>query len=476
MFKKILLIFIFTLLFFNRPIASFATDPNPEGTATTTGEEEISFFQKVWNWFTGQDENTNNLKVKMEAGKKFISKDFQSSTQDTSDQFTDYFNPKTDYTFKILSEKSKKLLKGLWFYEVLTNPKKYENRIIPSTGTCPEVKITDIIYYFYSQTNQKILYTRDDPSTPIDYPSDLIEATELGPSECYEYAYKNIQSVPQGPFYEIDNSDSTLLSNQYNHTIGTVISQKTQSKDTPEDDDNEEKIKKLTENSYQDYQNMLKSQIPQKAQNTQVLGVNSENYDPKKETDIVNLLENFNNYLIPQSWQKETLTTTNSTTTNGSYYVFGDPKRSDGRIKEDYDLGQTDPSHLKEFTGWPDGKTCLLDDRIFPALNDLIITFNIAFPDAVISCDSGGCYRSYEYQKEIWERNKQNYATEEEAAKHTARPGDSPHHTGRAIDFIINGSRPRDKESKYVQWFYQNGNNFGFYNYEDEPWHWEYNP
>jgi hypothetical protein len=65
----------------------------------------------------------------------------------------------------------------------------------------------------------------------------------------------------------------------------------------------------------------------------------------------------------------------------------------------------------------------------------------------------------------------------------TAPPGTSPHHTGRAIDIHVGGEISRNaknvafqrKQAAY-QWLVCNAARFGFYPYNVEPWHWEYNP
>ncbi len=71
----------------------------------------------------------------------------------------------------------------------------------------------------------------------------------------------------------------------------------------------------------------------------------------------------------------------------------------------------------------------------------------------------------------------------------TAPPGGSPHHTGRAVDIFV-GRAPGAPSSastdrQHVQWqraqapyrwLVCNASRFGFYPYNAEPWHWEYNP
>lgn len=98
-------------------------------------------------------------------------------------------------------------------------------------------------------------------------------------------------------------------------------------------------------------------------------------------------------------------------------------------------------------------------------------------------------YRSYDYQKMIYER-KVNAVSKTEADKYVAYPGQSEHHTGLAMD-VINEEGVSELltanfgETKEGQWLEENAHKFGFiirypegkehitgYNYE--PWHLRY--
>lgn len=64
---------------------------------------------------------------------------------------------------------------------------------------------------------------------------------------------------------------------------------------------------------------------------------------------------------------------------------------------------------------------------------------------------------------------------------YVARPGNSPHRTGRTVDlsmsYPINSHYIKQlKTTKEYKWLLKNAKKFGFYNYPVEPWHWEYNP
>jgi len=59
----------------------------------------------------------------------------------------------------------------------------------------------------------------------------------------------------------------------------------------------------------------------------------------------------------------------------------------------------------------------------------------------------------------------------------TAKPGQSAHHTGFALDFALYTLGPRaGRAHPAYRWLCVRAREFGFYPYRPEPWHWEYNP
>jgi LAS superfamily LD-carboxypeptidase LdcB len=54
----------------------------------------------------------------------------------------------------------------------------------------------------------------------------------------------------------------------------------------------------------------------------------------------------------------------------------------------------------------------------------------------------------------------------------TARPGNSLHEQGLAIDFIANGRSITSRSHEGFQWLARNAASYGFYNLPSEPWHW----
>jgi LAS superfamily LD-carboxypeptidase LdcB len=90
-------------------------------------------------------------------------------------------------------------------------------------------------------------------------------------------------------------------------------------------------------------------------------------------------------------------------------------------------------------------------------------------------------FRSFARQRQLWEEALKKHGSIEEARKWVAPPGHSTHQTGRSIDFYLGGKNSKEnvpalRKLPAYQWLVRNASRFGFYPYEREPWHWEYNP
>ena len=90
-------------------------------------------------------------------------------------------------------------------------------------------------------------------------------------------------------------------------------------------------------------------------------------------------------------------------------------------------------------------------------------------------------YRSSIEQEWLWHEALEKYGDPELACEWVARPGTSAHQSGRAVDLHLG----YPIESEHVaalrrtpawRWLVANAERFGFYPYDTEPWHWEYNP
>ncbi|CAN5571663.1 hypothetical protein BH20ACT2_BH20ACT2_03500 [soil metagenome] len=111
--------------------------------------------------------------------------------------------------------------------------------------------------------------------------------------------------------------------------------------------------------------------------------------------------------------------------------------------------------------------------------DQLAAMLNAADGDGVSLSGSG--YRDSSGQLAVRRSNcgTSDYAVYEMPASQcsppTARPGQSMHEQGLAIDFTHNGSLIRSRGSAGFQWLAANASRFGFYNLPSEPWHWSTN-
>ncbi|ALB01624.1 D-alanyl-D-alanine carboxypeptidase [Francisella persica ATCC VR-331] len=96
-------------------------------------------------------------------------------------------------------------------------------------------------------------------------------------------------------------------------------------------------------------------------------------------------------------------------------------------------------------------------------------------------------FRSYEYQQKIIDRKLASGQTLEQIMKVNALPGESEHHTGRAIDLTTGDEKEvltESFEKTYAfEWLTKNAYKYGFklsfprnndYGFVYEPWHWCY--
>ena len=90
-------------------------------------------------------------------------------------------------------------------------------------------------------------------------------------------------------------------------------------------------------------------------------------------------------------------------------------------------------------------------------------------------------YRSVEEQEWLWRGALEKYGDPDVACLWVACPGTSAHQSGRAVDCHLGDPI----ESEYAdgmritsafRWLVEHAETFGFYPYDLEPWHWEYNP
>jgi LAS superfamily LD-carboxypeptidase LdcB len=147
-----------------------------------------------------------------------------------------------------------------------------------------------------------------------------------------------------------------------------------------------------------------------------------------------------------------------------------------GRVKL---IIQPDTSRITTIKGYNGKKVPLLDQAAQAYLKLIAAARNSGIKAPYLDLISG--FRSIAHQKRLWEVAKKKYGSETEARKWVAPPGKSVHQTGRAIDvalgFGISSKNIQEmRKTQAYRWLVQNAAAFGFYPYDREPWHWEYNP
>ena len=89
----------------------------------------------------------------------------------------------------------------------------------------------------------------------------------------------------------------------------------------------------------------------------------------------------------------------------------------------------------------------------------------------------GGGYRSSDSQWALRQQNCPDPANSPPSSCRppTARPGQSMHERGLAVDFTYNGRVISSRSSPAFQWLAANAGSYGFSNLPSEPWHWSTN-
>jgi LAS superfamily LD-carboxypeptidase LdcB len=90
-------------------------------------------------------------------------------------------------------------------------------------------------------------------------------------------------------------------------------------------------------------------------------------------------------------------------------------------------------------------------------------------------------YRTVEEQAWLWDGALAKYGDPEIACLWVARPGTSAHQSGRAVDCHLGDPIESEyadamRQTPAWHWLVAHADAFGFYPYDQEPWHWEYNP
>jgi LAS superfamily LD-carboxypeptidase LdcB len=137
------------------------------------------------------------------------------------------------------------------------------------------------------------------------------------------------------------------------------------------------------------------------------------------------------------------------------------------------------PGDLVDVPGY-DRASVPLHRRAAEAWMALVTAARVDGIDAPLLLPISG-YRSPEEQDWLWRGALQKYGDPEEACLWVARPGTSSHQSGRAVDChlgdpIESEFAERMRDTPAYRWLVAHAEAFGFYPYDLEPWHWEYNP
>lgn len=289
MFKKILLVLSFFLVFFVRPVTIYAATTNSINDYTTQNETR-SFWDMILDAINSIINAIRGI---------FIKTDLTVSPEKTNQFVNDYTRFDKDLTFRGLPSEAKNYLIGAWFNDVINRPGDYENKILnESTSKCPQIKITDLVYYFYTK-DIAILYDIANSSQPIEYPDNITKyQTNINyPDSCFQNTYDNIQTVPKGLFK--NKEEAALVSTQLNKIERFAIAAKMQGEDAPDNNDTADKAKQLSEDNVKQEKVMLFSFIPDE-------GKDDIDCTGDEETVRQNIRNKFAKWVTPYSWWKTT--------------------------------------------------------------------------------------------------------------------------------------------------------------------------
>ncbi len=469
-----------------------------------TVNAQSSWFESILSFFTGRTSS-------------YISKDNAIDLNSNNSDFTTYSSSNShDYTTRAISDSSRLVNRGQHIEDIILN--KYsspsdtiderDDKILAlncdgqcqnttySGQNCRPIRTSEIAYFFLTQNSSTSYKLENNRAITIPFSSEirskLINTYEnkisLAPQDCYRKLYEQISITPKSN--DADQSPkNTTSSQQLTNVEKTILPDKDGSKEVPLtwfesvtnffDGGNTEKVK---ENYYRENQ-YLNSFAPEKQKT-------SLNIDTVNDND--SLRSNFASLLKPDKWNDGVYDTgEGSGNFNGTYnnvdlatfidgvehYIFENP--GGGRITSVYDLGVKDKSKLVVAPAELQAPNYSekVDSRIIPAYLAMIRAARASgIADSQLRLISG--YRTFAQQLALWnsypanERcngiNKPCYVADPYKA--------SNHYTGRAIDIVVTGAGKAKNMTPAYRWLLDNANKFGFYNYDPEPWHWEYNP
>ncbi len=130
------------------------------------------------------------------------------------------------------------------------------------------------------------------------------------------------------------------------------------------------------------------------------------------------------------------------------------------------------------------GSALSLNSSLFPIFDGMISDF--AKETGCTELLVTSCYRSYEFQADLYQSRVQSMGAEQ-AARYVALPGHSEHHSGLAVDMVIytGGRQYYFSDYEAGAWIIENAPSYGFFQRytaekepitrcAEEPWHYRY--
>lgn len=296
--KKVVIFFIFFSLFFIQPSFVHSVNQQEKG-------------ENLWSWII------NSLSRLLGAQISHVTNNQDPSVLDKTQFLTDYTSTYQDEANRATPESLKRYYKGVWFYEVLTTNRFGKNRKteklqIDDKTVCPnDITLSDLIC-FYKKNDEKIIYKRENKQ-PIDYDDDtLIDKLDCqalnNPDICYQNLYINYQDIPRGFFEGVENA-AQPPSNQLNNTLRYTLPKNGQGQTVPPTNDKSEyaEIIALDSDKQENFKILGKLPLSSHYKIPCVSNDTDNKIDEVKDTNKKYLRETWKNWIIPKSWQKNSL-------------------------------------------------------------------------------------------------------------------------------------------------------------------------
>lgn len=266
MFKKIIIISLLLIV----PFFSFTPKIIIAQSTSTTQTESSGWniWQAIGNFLNSIISGVSGV---------FVSKNTIIPCQEES-KFTDYNNETINANYRIQSASSQKYERGSYLRAIIDGD--YEDKTISylcnnvcsnskTDDNCLEIKFSTLVYYFYKNTDEKILYDKDNSKTPIEYDSAKMNSynyTIPDNSDSYfQSLYNRISQIPKGA-YKGEANGAVTSSNELNYSARYIQPASSQTSKPPTDISTEENVEKVVKDNDINQRKYLLELIPAKDQ------------------------------------------------------------------------------------------------------------------------------------------------------------------------------------------------------------------